>query len=151
MILTNPRPLSKERRVFWAKGDPIWCCIVSTRETDCRSDRTSAGDFISNVCGMERELRHFHLENSHGLISRRGSDSTCTRSWKWRKPTSPVFPCLKISKPSSGCWFWLFCATALFPSLSLILPELQFQFPGRLVLPYSQLFCCSTTAVRQTP
>ena len=53
----------QERRVFWAKGDPICCSVVPTREIDCRSDRPSAGYLICNVCGMDFDLRHhLHLE-----------------------------------------------------------------------------------------
>ena len=42
-------------------------------------------------------------ERRHSVWSarcRRGSGTTCTRSWRWRRPTSPASQCLKTSTGS---------------------------------------------------
>ena len=64
-------------------------------------------------------IETFSLNNLQFMfVSRRGSDSTCIRSWKWRKPTCPVSPCLKISKRYASKWvsamLWHFFMVVLF-------------------------------------
>ena len=123
-------------------------------------DRLQANK-VSAILG---ERRHFVWS----ARCRRGSGTTCTRSWRWRRPTSPASQCLKTSTGFHHTLYnisnvWLTTLEAgceiVQPHVLLNLPFLFFFlfyffiinfFPGRWELQFSQLCFCSTTAVRQT-